>query len=151
MGQETRLERKTRRLISRAGDLKHRRMHGLLDELGLHRGQAFVLRALWDQDGITQSELTERLNRSPSTTTKTVQWLEKAGFVRRGADDSDERVSRVRLTDAGRDIRPAVEEVWNRLDRQIFQGFSNQELALFSDFLVRVCQNLEGKPQDMEK
>ena len=151
MGQETRLERKTRRLISRAGDLKHRRMHGLLDELGLHRGQAFVLRALWDQDGITQSELTERLNRSPSTTTKTVQWLERAGLVKRGADDSDERISRVHLTGAGRDIRPAVEEAWNRLDRQIFQGFSNQELALFSDFLVRVCQNLEGKPMNVEK
>ena len=121
MSQGTKLERTVRRLISKASDLKHRRVHELLDELRLHRGQAFVLYALWEQDGITQSELVERLNRSPSTITKTVQRMEKAGFVQRCSDESDERVSRVCLTGAGRDIRPAVEEVWNRLDRQISQ------------------------------
>jgi DNA-binding MarR family transcriptional regulator len=125
--------------------LKHRRVHELLDELGLYRGQTPVLRALWVQDGLTQSELTERLSRSPSTITKTVQRMEKAGLIRRGPDDSDERVSRVFLTDAGRALQPAVEGVWNKLDRQIFAGFSPQELALFSDFLIRVCRNSESK------
>ena len=144
MSSDAELERTVRHLISRANDLKHRRVHQLLDELGLHRGQSFVLRALWAQDGLTQTELTERLNRSPSTITKTVQRMEKAGFVRRGPDDSDERVSRVFLTDAGRAIRPAVEEAWNRLDREIFAGFSSQELALFSDLLTRVCRNVES-------
>jgi len=145
MSQETELERAVRHLISRASDLKHRRAHELLDELGLYRGHTSVLRALWEQDGVTQSELTECLNRSPSTITKTVQRMEKAGLVKRCPDDSDERVSRVFLTDAGRAIQPAVEEVWNRLDRQIFAGFSPQELALFSDFLIRVCRNIESK------
>jgi DNA-binding MarR family transcriptional regulator len=144
MGQESKPERTVRRLISQASDLKHRRVHELLDELGLGRGQVFVLYALWEQDGITQSELTERLNRSPSTITKTVQRMEKAGFVKRCPDNRDERVSRVYLTDAGREIRPAVEEVWNRLDRQIFGGFSAQELALLRAFLLRVCQNIEN-------
>ena len=139
------LEHMVRRLISRARDLKHKRVHDLMDELGLYQGQAFVLYALWDQDGLTQSELTERLNRSPSTITKTVQRMEKAGFVERRSDDNDERISRVCLTDAGREIQSAVEEVWNRLDRQIFAGFNAQELALFHDFLLRICQNVENK------
>jgi DNA-binding MarR family transcriptional regulator len=145
MSQETELERTVRHLISRASDLKHRRVHELLDELGLYRGQPPVLRALWEQDGLTQSELTERLSRSPSTITKTVQRMEKAGFVRRCPDESDERISHVYLTHAGRAIRPAVEEVWNRLDQQLFAGFSAREMALFSDFLTRVCRNIEGK------
>jgi DNA-binding MarR family transcriptional regulator len=145
MDQESSLERTVRRAISRTSDLKHRRVQELMDELGLYQGQASVLYALWDQDGLTQSELTERLNRSPSTITKTVQRMEKAGFVKRCPDDSDERVSRVHLTDAGRDIRPAVEEVWIKLDRQIFCGFSPQELALFAEYLTRVCQNIEVK------
>lgn len=144
MSQEAELKRTIRHLISQTSDLKHRRVRELLDELGLFRGQAPVLRALWAQDGLTQSELTERLNRSPSTITKTVQRLEKAGFVQRGADDSDERISRVFLTDAGRAIQPAVEEVWKRLDRQLFEGFSAQELSLLADFLTRVCRNIEG-------
>jgi DNA-binding MarR family transcriptional regulator len=147
MNVEPGLERTVRHLISRASDLKHRRVHELLDELGLHRGQSFVLRALWERDGMTQSELTERLNRSPSTITKTVQRMEKGGFVQRCADDRDERVSRVFLTDEGRDLQPAVEDVWRRLDRQIFAGFSAEELALFRGFLHRVCHNVENRPK----
>jgi len=104
-----------------------------------------VLLALWERDGLTQSELTERLNRSPSTITKTVQRLEKAGFVRRGPDESDERISHVYLTDAGRAIRPSVEEVWEKLDRQLFTGFSPQELILLADLLTRICDNIESK------
>jgi DNA-binding MarR family transcriptional regulator len=138
-------ERTARRLITMAGDLKHRRMHELLDELGLHSGQAFVLRALWNEDGLTQSELTERLHRSPSAITKTVQRMEKAGFAKRHTDDRDERVSRVYLTDAGREIRPAAEAVWNQLDQQLFAGFSPEELASFADFLTRVCDNITNQ------
>ena len=145
MSQTIELQRAVRHLISRTSDLKHRRVHELLDALGLFSGQAPVLRALWDQDGLTQSELTERLNRSPSTITKTVQRMEKVGFVQRCPDDSDERVSRVFLTDTGRQVRPAVEEVWSKLDQQLFVGFSAQELALFSDFLARVCRNIESE------
>jgi DNA-binding MarR family transcriptional regulator len=118
-------------------------MHELFDELGLYPGQPRVLYALWDEDGPTQSELTARLNRSPSTITKTVQRMEKAGFVVRRSDERDERISRVFLTEAGRDIRPAVEEVWTRLDRRIFDGFSAEELSLFHGFLLRVCQNIK--------
>jgi DNA-binding MarR family transcriptional regulator len=147
MNTEPGLEYTIRRLISRACDLKHKRVHALLDELGLYPGQPFVLYALWDQDGLTQSELTKRLNRSPSTTTKKVQRMEKAGFVQRRSDDSDERITRVFLTDAGREIRSAVEKMWHRFDRQIVAGFDAQELALFHEFLLRVCQNLENKAQ----
>jgi len=137
--------RTARRLITRAGDLKHRRMHELLDELGLHSGQAFVLRALWKEDGLTHSDLAERLHRSPSAITKTVQRLEKAGFAGRRPDGHDERVSRVYLTEAGCEIRPAAEAVWNQLDQQLFAGFNPEELASFANFLTRVCDNITNQ------
>jgi hypothetical protein len=44
MNTEPELEYTIRRLISRACDLKHKRVHALLDELGLYPGQPFVLR-----------------------------------------------------------------------------------------------------------
>ena len=76
MNTEPGLERKIRRSIYRASDLQHKQVHNLFGELGLFPGQTFVLYALWDQDGLTQSELTARLNRSPSTITKKVQRME---------------------------------------------------------------------------
>ena len=145
MNTEPGLEHPVRRSIFNVRDLMHKRVHELLGEIGLYPGQSFLLYALWDQDGLTQSELTERLNRSPSTITKKAQRMEKAGFVIRRSDDSDERISRVFLTDAGWDIRPAVEEVWRKLSQEDFAGFAVQELALFHEFLLRVSQNLESK------
>ncbi len=147
MNTESGLAHTIRRLISKACNLKHKRVHTLLDELGLYPGQSFALKSLWNQDGLTQSELTKQLGRSPSTTTKKIQRMEKTGFVERRSDDSDERITRVWLTDAGREIRPAVEEMWQHFDLQLVAGFDAQELALFQEFLLRVCQNLENKAQ----
>jgi DNA-binding MarR family transcriptional regulator len=131
-------------LLARVCELRHRCMHDRLDDLGLYKGQPLMLRVLWAQDGITQSELTDRLQRCPSTISKMVQRMEKAGFVARKPDPGDERLSRVYLTDAGRDIRPQVEEIWRVFEEEAFAGLSGKELGVFRDLLVRVWRNMEG-------
>lgn len=122
--------------------LNRRRMHGLLDEIGLYRGQPHVLRALWDQEGLTQSELAHRLHRSAATITNMLKRMEKAGFVQRSSDPADERVSRVFLTDAGRGIQDRVKRVWREIEEQSFSGFGEQERSLMQGYLVRVRDNL---------
>ena len=111
----------------------------MLDNLGLYSGQPSMLRALWQHDGIIQSKLTDLLNKSPSTVTKKVKRMEKVGFVERKADPTDERLSRVYLTEAGRSIKGRLEHVWRTFEEQAFAGFSEEELAMFGDVLVRVC------------
>jgi DNA-binding MarR family transcriptional regulator len=118
-------------------------MHELLDELGLYRGQPSTLRALWASDGVTHSALAHSLNKSPATITKTVKRMERAGFVERKPDPRDERLSRVYLTDAGRDVQAAVEEVWRSFEEQAFAGFSEEEMAALRSMLQRVCHNIK--------
>ena len=141
-------ERLIRRLIVRSKNLLHTRVRELLDDLDLYLGQPFVLEALWEKDGVTQSDLADQLNRTPSTITKKIQRMEKAGFVKRRADDIDERVSRVFLTKAGRDIRKPLERVWEKFDAQVFAGFKDTELATLQGLLDRVCENLESISND---
>jgi DNA-binding MarR family transcriptional regulator len=129
-------------LIARTCRLYRVRVHTLLEEIGLHRGQQFVLCALWEQEGITHSELAEWLHVQPATVTNMLQRMEKAGFVERRHDDEDQRVSRVYLTDAGRNIRQAVEDVWSEIEAQTFAGFSAQERASLRRLLLRVQENL---------
>ena len=121
----------------------YHRMRELLDGLGLYKGQPPVLHALWEQNGMTQSELAETLNRSPSTITKTVQRMERSGFVERRPDPHDERVSRVHLTEAGRQIQSDVEVVWHTLATETFAGFNEEELATLYSMLRRMYQNIE--------
>jgi DNA-binding MarR family transcriptional regulator len=118
-------------------------MHELLDELGLYRGQPSMLNALWTGDGVTHSALAQTLNKSPATITKTVKRMERAGFVERKPDPRDERLSRVYLTAAGRDVQSAVEEVWRSFEAQAFAGFSDGEMATLRSLLQRVCHNIK--------
>jgi DNA-binding MarR family transcriptional regulator len=70
--------------------------------------------------------------------------MEKGGPVARRADERHERVSRVYLTDAGRDTRPAVEGAWKELNQQMFAGSSAGEVALLYGYLLCVCENTES-------
>jgi DNA-binding MarR family transcriptional regulator len=133
-------------LLSKVCEHKHHRMHEGLDALGLYRGQPSMLRALWGEDGMTHSELAEQLDRCPATITKMVQRMEKAGFVQRRSDPSDERLSRVYLTPAGRAVRSAVEAIWMALEGQMLLGFSEAETSALRSLLTRVCRNIEAEP-----
>jgi DNA-binding MarR family transcriptional regulator len=120
----------------------HFRANTLLEALGLYRGQPPILFALWDQEGLTHTDLAERLQNTPATITKMLQRMEKAGFVQRRPDASDQRVSRVYLTDTGRAIQSQVQAVRDTMEAETFAGFSAEESLLLRTFLQRIRQNL---------
>ena len=123
----------------------HRRARAMLDEMGLYRGQQFVLCALWDEEGLTHSELADRLHVHPTTVTNALKRMERTGFLERRSDPADHRVSRVYLTEAGREIRGEVEHMWAELERETFRGFSEEERQRLARFLERVRENLQGE------
>ena len=130
------------RLFSQICRLKHARVHTLYEALGLYRGQPRVLHALWDQEGLTHTELSRLLRVQPATITKMIQRMEKVGFVERRHDPDDQRVSRVYLNAAGRAVREDVQQVWLRLDDEAFAGFAEEERALLREFFCRIRDNL---------
>lgn len=139
------LQQATSHLLVQMCKLLRVRAHALLEEIGLYGGQQFVLMALWENEGIIHSELAEQLHVRPATITNALKRMERAGFIERRQDAEDQRVSRVYLTDAGRNIRGAVEEVWRELEEQTFADFSSEERALLNQFLLRIRDNLMRK------
>jgi len=135
-------------LLAQVSRLHRQRAHELLDKLGLYRGQPPVLFALWEQDGLTHRELAEQLEITPATMTRMIQRMEKAGFVQRQPDASDQRLSRVYLTDAGRTVRVELESVWQRMDVECFNGFSDEERVVLRGFLLRLRANLSQVIQE---
>lgn len=121
----------------------YHRLRELLDDLGLYKGQPPVLQALWEQEGMTQSELADKIERSPSTITKMVQRMERSGFLDRRPDPDDERVSRVHLTELGRKVQGDVEAVLQSFAAEAFDGFTEEELASLYAMLKRIHRNVE--------
>jgi DNA-binding MarR family transcriptional regulator len=114
-----------------------------MERIGLYRGQAILLMILSRHDGITHSEIAEKLRISPAAATKVIKRMEEAGYVRRQADPADERVSRVCLQEGGRALIAEIEGAFGKLDRAMFDGVPEPELARFRDLLSQMAGNLQ--------
>lgn len=77
----------------------------LLERLGLTYPQYLVLLVLWEQDGVTVSEIGRRLRLDSGTLTPVLKRLETAGFLRRTRRASDEREVEIGLTAQGRELK----------------------------------------------
>ena len=83
----------------------------LLAQIGLTYPQYLVMLVLWEQDGITVSELGERLFLDSGTLTPLLKRLEASGLLVRQRDAQDERRVRTTLTPQGRALRDAAEPI----------------------------------------
>lgn len=87
-----------------AGLAMNRIYKPLLEPFGITYPQYLVLVALHARDDRPVSDLGERLQLESNTLTPLLKRLEAAGLIERRRDSRDERVVRLSLTDAGRDI-----------------------------------------------
>jgi DNA-binding MarR family transcriptional regulator len=74
----------------------------LAAEKGGHPGRTVVLGMLSGHDGIAQRDLAEKLHLARPTITIMLQKMEHDGLIERWDDPDDQRLTRIRLTDAGR-------------------------------------------------
>ena len=83
----------------------------LLDTVGLTYPQYLVMLVLWERDGVTVSELGERLFLDSGTLTPLLKRLETTGHIARIRDAEDERRVRISLTAQGRALRDKAEAI----------------------------------------
>lgn len=114
----------------------------LLSAHGLHVGQEILLVQLWDAEGLTQSQLGERLEIEPSTVSKMISRMEKAGLVTRQPDPDDARISRIYLSEQGRELRGAVLAAWDELEARLVSGLDELERALLRRLIAQMIESL---------
>jgi DNA-binding MarR family transcriptional regulator len=83
----------------------------LLEPLGLTYPQYLVMLVLWEADGVTVSQLGERLALDSGTLTPLLKRLESAALVQRLRDVIDERRVLLQLTAAGRALKQRAAKV----------------------------------------
>ena len=83
----------------------------LLEPLGLTYPQYLAMLVLWEGDGITVSQLGDRLQLDSGTLTPLLKRLESAGLVQRLRDSTDERRVLLQLTREGRNLKRQAQAV----------------------------------------
>lgn len=113
----------------------------LLSGLGITYPQYLVLIVLWNQDGVTVSQIGNQLFLDSATLTPLLKRMEEAGFIRRERSARDERQVIITLTDAGRALREQARKLSDTI--LCATQCSKEDAMALKNQLVALRNNLE--------
>jgi DNA-binding MarR family transcriptional regulator len=103
------------------------------------------LRELWEDDGLSIGELTQRVGRQGPTTVVAVQLLEKAGLVTVTKANEDRRKSFVHLSRRGQHLASTMSPVIGAVNNEVMADLTAREILAFKRLIVRIQRTLDAK------
>lgn len=114
----------------------------LLD-IDLYPGQPILLENIFENEGITQSELSNISLKKPATITTMINRLENIGYINRVSDDNDKRIVRLYLTKLGKEKYYQLLNLKRNMSNNIFNGMSDEDISNVYNLLLKIKNNLE--------
>ncbi len=114
-------------------------------KVGLYFGQPSVLRYITEHDGCTQKEVAEAMHISPASAATSLKRIEKAGLITRTADEDDCRKNHLSVTEKGSQALAQFVKICETTDREMFKGFTDEEMDTLHNLLTRLHDNLDSK------
>jgi MarR family transcriptional regulator, transcriptional regulator for hemolysin len=112
---------------------------------GLTHVQAFLLNHLYNKNGQTQTELSERMDVGTVTVSGLVDRLEAKGWVERRTDEKDRRAKRIWLTSRVGRIRKRMFEGIDEVNDVTFDGLSDEGVDHFVALMKGAKKRLSEK------
>lgn len=119
--------------------------YGLQKQLAPHKvttSQWLHLRALWEEDGLSQGEISRRIGIEKASSTAVLDSLEQRKFIRRLRNKSDRRKTNVFLTPTGRALKATLLPCAVAMTAQARQGLTPEEVLTFLRVLETMIENL---------
>lgn len=112
---------------------------------GVSIGQWYFLRALWQEDGLTQRELSQRVGMMEPTTVTALNGMEKRGLVERVRNVQDRRKMNIFLTERGRSLQAQLQPLEDEISKVAIRGIPPQEKQMLLRLLRVVILNLNDE------
>ena len=106
--------------------------------------QGRILYVLWQEDGVPIKTIAERCGLAITSLTTMLERMEKSGLIIRQQDSGDKRKIRSFLTDKAKALKEDYDAVSDRMSAIFYQGFTEDEIRNFEEYLERIRLNLEG-------
>lgn len=113
-----------------------------MESLGVTRSQWQVLVNLVYHEGISQSELAERLEIEQPSLVRLLHRLEKSGLIERRVDEHDRRIKRVFLAPGSAIMMAAMENERDALREEFLSGLTSKERDMAVELIGRIKSNL---------
>lgn len=125
-----------------------RELQTLLAMRGVSFGHWTFLRILWDEDGLTQRELSRRAGVMEPTTHAALAAMQRDGHVERRLDARDRRSWRIHLTAAGRRLKSALVPLAVEVNDRAVAGIPAQDIVTTRRVLLGIIENLAAPALD---
>lgn len=107
-------------------------------------GQWYFLRILWDEEGLSQRELSRRVGTTEPTTVSALRLLTRNCMIERVRNPKDRRTINIYLTDKARDMKATLMPVAFDVNDVAMRGLTDSEFAQLQGLLQKVRENLTG-------
>ncbi len=119
-----------------------------LDGVMSQPGARLVMSVLAMEDGINQRELVSRTHLRAPTVSVIVKKMVAEGLCELTADENDMRVTRVRLTELGRQTDTENINKIKSMDAEGLKGITEEEQQALMSLLYRIRDNLLGSERE---
>ncbi len=119
----------------------------LADELGPHRittGQWSALRVLWQEDGLSQVELAQRMMVEKASLTAVLKAMAADGLITRVRNAEDRRKVNIYLTASGRRLKSKILPLIGKINKRAMRRLSSADVQQLRRLLARVMINLQN-------
>jgi DNA-binding MarR family transcriptional regulator len=132
-------------LVNHAGRLFARALDRGLSGHGVSHGQFPILIVLWEEDGLTQSEIARRLDIEQPTVANTLKRMERDGLISTAPDAANGRRVRILLTERARSLESALTGEADAINAAAARGMGAGEVDSLRAALERLVAQL-GEP-----
>lgn len=125
------------RCINSISDIKYK-------NINLQKGQFIFLIRVCENPGINQRDLSKLLKVDKTTTAKAIQKLIGVGYIERKEDSVDKRMWRLYPLNKAHEAYDYIIEEENRVNRDYYNNFNNEEKKLVYKLLKKLRENIEN-------
>ncbi|CAM2907760.1 MarR family winged helix-turn-helix transcriptional regulator [Legionella worsleiensis] len=134
----------TSTLLKKANRLLIKKANELLKHHGITHAYTYFLMELYQQDGLTQSEMHKRIGIEQPTAVRTLDRMERDGFILREQSPTDRRALFIKLTDKGKQYKETIQSCAKELNDLALTGFTDNEMKLLNQLINRLNSNLDS-------
>jgi MarR family transcriptional regulator, organic hydroperoxide resistance regulator len=129
-------------LVRDAGRAYTRALQLRLADYGVPFGHWTFLRILWECDGLTQRELSDRAGVMEPTTFAAMKTMEALGYIERRQLPENKKNMYVHLTPAGRALKKKLVPLAEDTNQVSIQGLSASDIQTTRRVLLTILSNL---------
>ena len=113
--------------------------------------QGRILHVLWENDRISNRELSKKSGLAMSSLTTMLERMEEKKLLERSVDENDKRKILIFLTDYAKSLKSEYDEISDKMTEISFEGISDEERLAFETTLEKVLYNFEKAEQEFNK